>query len=317
MAVTIAAIAAFGVAVLDLPVGAAVLLGAILAPTDPVLATDVQSRHPGDRDRLRFTLTCEAGINDGAALPFAALGLGLLGLTDLGAHGLRWIGMDLVYQTAAGLAIGVAVGWSLGWLVTWSQRTRREAPVFEDFLGLGLIALTYGIALLVHAGGFLAVFAAGVALRRTELVGANRPQHESSPDEPDLISDASLAFEERVARVVEIALVLLLGGLLYREAWTWEAVALAAFVFVVARPLGAAACVGFGRAPLRLQLLLGWFGLRGIGSLYYVMYALQRGLDPGLGAELLRLTLVVVALSIVLHGLSATPLVRRYARHEQ
>jgi NhaP-type Na+/H+ or K+/H+ antiporter len=314
MIVTIGAVAAFGVLVLGLPLGAAVLLGAILAPTDPVLATDVQSRHPGDRDRLRFTLTCEAGFNDGAALPFAALGLGLLGLGDLGAHGLRWLTIDLVYATVAGLAIGVAVGWSLGRLVTWSQHRPDDAPVFEDFLGLGLIAVAYGLALLAHAGGFLAVFAAGVALRRTELAGVEHDPSAPPQQEPDLVSDASLAFEERLARVAEIVLVLMLGGLLYRDAWTWQGVALALFVFVVARPLGAAACVAAGRMPTRVRLLVAWFGLRGIGSVYYVMYALQHGIGAELGAELLRLVLIVVALSIVLHGLSATPLVQRYAR---
>jgi NhaP-type Na+/H+ or K+/H+ antiporter len=314
MLLTIAAVAAFGVLVLGLPFGAALLLGAILAPTDPVLATDVQSRHPGDRDRLRFTLTCEAGFNDGAALPFAVLGLGLLGLGDLGERGLRWLMLDLVYAPVAGLAIGAAVGWSLGRLVTWSQRTRGDAPVFEDFLGLGLIAVAYGLALLAHAGGFLAVFAAGIALRRTELAGIERDARQTEQQEPDLVSDASLAFEERLARVAEIVLVLMLGGLLYRDAWSWPGVTLALFVFGVARPFGAAACVAAGRMPTRVRLLVAWFGLRGIGSLYYVMYALQHGIGAELGGELLRLVLVVVAMSIVLHGFSATPLVQRYAR---
>ena len=90
MAMTVALVAAFGCFVLDLPLGAGVLLGAILAPTDPVLATDVQVRHSGDRDLLRFTLTSEAGMNDGSAFPFVMLGLGLLGLHDLGGAGARW-----------------------------------------------------------------------------------------------------------------------------------------------------------------------------------------------------------------------------------
>ena len=80
--------------------GAGVLLGAIVAPTDPVLATDVQIRHPGDRDQLRFTLTCEAGMNDGSAFPFVMLGLGLLGLHDLGELGLRWVLVDVLWASA-------------------------------------------------------------------------------------------------------------------------------------------------------------------------------------------------------------------------
>jgi len=90
MAVSVGMVAAFAYYLLGLPLGAGVLLGAILAPTDPVLATDVQTRHPRDRDQLRFTLTCEAGMNDGSAFPFVMLGMGLLGLHELGEFGLRW-----------------------------------------------------------------------------------------------------------------------------------------------------------------------------------------------------------------------------------
>jgi NhaP-type Na+/H+ or K+/H+ antiporter len=102
MTITVAMVTAFAVYVLGLPLGAGILLGAILAPTDPVLATDVQIRHPGDRDQLRFTLTCEAGMNDGSAFPFVMLGLGLLGLHDLGDLGLRWVLVDLLWATGDG-----------------------------------------------------------------------------------------------------------------------------------------------------------------------------------------------------------------------
>ncbi len=313
MVATIALVAAFGALVLGLPLGAAVLLGAILAPTDPVLATDVQSRHPGDRDRLRFTLTCEAGVNDGAALPFAELGLGLLGLGQLGADGGRWFGMDLIWTGAAGIAIGLLVGWLLGRLVGLVQSWAGEAAIFEDLLGLGLIAIAYGAATLAQAGGFLAVFFAGVAFRRTEI--ALRPNESFGADhyDPELVSEISLMFEERLARVIEVALVLLVGGLLTRDAWSWRALGLAMFLFLVGRPVGVLLCLVFTRLPARLRVLAAWFGLRGIGSVYYVMYALEHGIAPALGKDLLQLTLVVVVLSIVLHGFSSTPLVQRYA----
>ena len=84
MVITVLAIAATGYFLLNLPLGAAILLGGILAPTDPVLASDVQVHEPGDRDRLRFALTGEGGLNDGTAFPFVMLGLGLLGLHDIG-----------------------------------------------------------------------------------------------------------------------------------------------------------------------------------------------------------------------------------------
>src|SRR5687768_2425331 len=148
MVITVALIAAAGVWLLGLPVGAAVLLGAVLAPTDPVLASDVQVEHPTDRDRLRFGLTGEAGLNDGTAFPFVMLGLGLLGLHELGAMGWRWLVVDVLWAAAAGLGVGWALGWGVGRVVVWLRREYKEALGLDDLLALGLIALAYGVALL-------------------------------------------------------------------------------------------------------------------------------------------------------------------------
>ena len=176
MAITVGLVAAFAYYVLALPLGAGVLLGAILAPTDPVLATDVQIRHPGDRDQLRFTLTCEAGMNDGSAFPFVMLGMGLLGLHDLGDFGLSWVLVDVLWATLAGIAIGVISGVALARL-GWKLRAKpHEHELMDDFLGLGLIGVVYGLSVLVNAWGFLAVFFAAVALRQTELKLAKAAQ---------------------------------------------------------------------------------------------------------------------------------------------
>jgi NhaP-type Na+/H+ or K+/H+ antiporter len=123
MTVTVGLVTAFAHYLLGLPLGAAVLLGAIVAPTDPVLATDVQIRHPGDRDQLRFTLTCEAGMNDGTAFPLVMLGLGLLGLHQLGDLGLRWVLVDVLWATAVGILVGVLCGVTLAHL---GKRLRGE-----------------------------------------------------------------------------------------------------------------------------------------------------------------------------------------------
>ena len=131
MAITVALIAGAGVVLLDLPLGAAILLGGILAPTDPVLASDVQLAHPGDRDKLRFALTGEAGLNDGTAFPFVMLGLGLLGLHELGDHAWRWLAVDVVWAVAAGVATGAALGTAVGTLVLYLLLTntdRQRAP---------------------------------------------------------------------------------------------------------------------------------------------------------------------------------------------
>ena len=161
---TVGMVAAFSYYLLDLPLGAGVLLGAIVAPTDPVLATDVQIRHPGDRDQLRFTLTCEAGMNDGSAFPFVMLGMGLLGLHEIGDFGLQWALVDVLWGTLGGIAIGVIAGIALA-RVVWKLRgeLNNKHELMDDFLGLGLIGMVYGLAALVHAWGFLAVFFAAVA----------------------------------------------------------------------------------------------------------------------------------------------------------
>jgi len=168
MTITVALIALTGTLLLDLPMGAAVLLGAILAPTDPVLASAVQVESSSDRDRLRFSLTGEGGLNDGTAFPFVMLGLGLLGLHNLGTGGWRWLAMDVVWATTGGLLIGGILGALIGKLVVYLRTRHQESVGLDEFLALGLIALAYGVSVLAQAYGFLAVFAAGLALQRVK-----------------------------------------------------------------------------------------------------------------------------------------------------
>jgi NhaP-type Na+/H+ or K+/H+ antiporter len=306
-------------------------LGAIIAPTDPVLATDVQIRHPGDRDQLRFTLTCEAGMNDGSAFPFVILGMGLLGLHEVGNVGLHWAVLDVLWATVGGIAIGVVAGVSLA-RVVWKMRgeLNNKHELLDDFLGLGLIGLVYGLAVLVHAWGFLAVFFAAVALRQTELKLANTTQNavdsrsvqeikradsvNPDPEDSPTISQGSLVFKEHLERLSELMLILLLGGTLFFDSWSWRAVGLALFLFIVARPISVFIGLLGTRTSWRMRGMTAWFGVRGIGSLYYLMYAIQHGLPKSLALELTQLTLIVVALSIVIHGTSVKPLMSRFWR---
>ncbi len=334
MAVSVGLVAAFAYYFLGLPLGAGVLLGAILAPTDPVLATDVQIRHAGDRDQLRFLLTCEAGMNDGSAFPFVMLGMGLLGLHELGEFGLRWALLDVLWATLAGIAIGVVCGATLARL-GWKLRGEPpEHQLMDDFLGLGLIAVVYGLSVLVDAWGFLAVFFAAVALRQTEVKlaaasakstdrpPAGRLEPETAIAGPDsesqpTVSARSLMFKEHLERLSEMMLILLLGGTLFLDSWTWRAVGLALFLFLVARPVSVLAGLVGTRTSWPIRGMVGWFGVRGIGSLYYLMYVIQRGLPEDLALELIQLTLIAVALSILVHGTSVKPLMSRFWRHRK
>jgi len=168
MTLNVGLITLLGLFVLNLPLGAAVLLGGILAPTDPVLASEVQLTDARDGDELRRALTGEAGFNDGTAFPFVMLGLGLLGLHDLGAGGWRWWSIDVAWAIVGGLGIGAVLGHATGSFILHLRITRKESVALDEYLLLGLIGVAYGTALLLHAYGFLAVFAAGVALRAIE-----------------------------------------------------------------------------------------------------------------------------------------------------
>ncbi|MBL0426161.1 cation:proton antiporter [Ramlibacter alkalitolerans] len=332
MVVTVGLIALAAWLLLDLPPGACVLLGAILAPTDPVLASDVQVHEPGDRDKLRFALTGEGGLNDGSAFPFVMLGLGLLGLHDLGTAGWRWLAIDVLWATAAGLATGWILGMATGRLVLHLRREHKEAIGLDDFLALGLIALSYGCALLLHAYGFLAVFAAGVSLRRLEqressgevdarsvqqaLVDPDRSLAESAAVDPRhapaFMAQAVLGFNEQAERIGELTIVIAVGAVLWAVDWSsadWRFVAL---LLLVIRPLAVGLGLAGARVSRRQQWLIGWFGIRGVGSLYYLMFAINYGLHPALAQRLTALTLGVIVVSVVVHGISVTPLMAAY-----
>ncbi len=331
MAVTIGLIAVVGVVGLGLSWGAAILLGAILAPTDPVLASDVQMTDPTDRDRLRFALTGEAGLNDGAAFPFVMLGLGLLGLHDLGAVGWRWAAVDLAWAVGGGLAIGVLLGELVARIVLYLRRTHREAVGLDDFLALGLIALSYGTALLAHTYGFLAVFAAGLALRRVErkssgdlapgevmeAAGAEEEKATHPEQAAVYMAESVLGFNERLERILEVGMVVLLGGMLSLRELPGEALWFAPLLLLVIRPTAVVLGLLGSRVSEHQRALIGWFGIRGIGSIYYLMYAIEHGLPTPLSRPLVGLTLTTVAVSILVHGISVTPLMNRYRSHAE
>jgi NhaP-type Na+/H+ or K+/H+ antiporter len=339
MVVTVGLITLTGVALLGLPWGAAILLGAILAPTDPVLASDVQVSEPTDRDRLRFSLTGEAGFNDGTAFPFVMLGLGVMGLRDLGPLGWRWLAVDVVWAIGGGIAIGWLAGRMVGKLVLFLRRRHKEAVGLDDFLSLGLLALTYGGAVAAHAYGFLAVFAAGLALGQieadTQSNEATSPEKANPPPPPDVVetADASkkegiatdpetahaymaqavLGFNEQLERIAEVAMVILLGGMLIVPGWL-DVLWFVPVLLLVIRPLSVWAGTVGTRATTLQRSLIGWFGIRGIGSIYYLTYAIAHGLDERTAGRLTGVTFVVVAASITLHGISVTPLMNRYGK---
>lgn len=323
MLLTVAAITVVGVWLLNLPLGAAVLLGAILAPTDPVLASDVQVANPSDRDRLRFGLTGEGGLNDGTAFPFVMLGLGLLGVHELGDMQWRWWAVDVLWAVAGGLALGYAMGTLVGRAIIYLRTQRREALGSDEFIALGLIALTYGVALLTLTYGFLAVFAAGLALRRIDEppAGTTSAVHSelSAEDQRATGSHAPAHMMRQVERFnsqlesfAEVAIVLAVGVLLATVKFRFEVLWFVPLLFLVIRPVAVAiGLLGTDAKPAQRRLMA-WFGIRGIGSLYYLLYAISHGIKSELAQQLLSITLAVIVASVIAHGISVTPLMKRY-----
>lgn len=329
MLITVALLTAVGVMLFGLPLGAAVLLAAILAPTDPVLASDVQVADPSDRDSLRCSLTGEAGLNDGTAFPFVMLGLGLLGLHELGPGLSRWFVVDLVWRVVAGLTIGALCGLAIGKLVVYLRTQHQEAIGLDEFLMLGLIGVSYGAAQFASAYGFLAVFAAGAALHRAQFGTGSVPQDARVDDvtgnegaKEALATDTQRAstymthavrdFNEQLERIVEVAIVIIVGAMLGAIVLTAHTIGYLVLLFLVVRPVSVWLGLAGYRMPRDQRVLIGWFGIRGIGSIYYLMHAIGYGLPQPLAEQMTSIVLAAVTASIVVHGISVTPLMKLY-----
>lgn len=328
MAITVGLIACVGVLGLGMSLGAAVLLGGILAPTDPVLATGIQAESGISPDPVRFSLAGEGALNDGSAFPFVLLGLGLLGLHPLGSGGWHWLVVDMLWATVGGLAIGAVLGTLIGKLVVHLRTRHQNAVGLDEFLSLGLVAISYGLAQLCLASGFLAVFAAGLAISRVRdlpvreaarnpAIGSTKPERSNWFTHPQHASSAMnravRGFNEQLEKLAELAIVLVIGALLPTispsPAMLWFVPTLLLLIRPVAIVLGLAGG-SFNRDQVAI---VGWFGIRGIGSIFYLMFALDRGVAGLLAQELVSLTLLTVAASILAHGISALPLMSWYA----
>lgn len=291
--------------------GAAILLGAILAPTDPVLASEVQLAHTDDRDELRFGLTSEGGLNDALAFPFVYFGLYWLKDSNIDNWFKQWVAVDLIWAIAIGIGMGYVVAKGVAWLnKNLPKKTVAIDEEMEDFLSLATVLLTYSLTEVVNGYGFLAVFVAGLTIRR------------KSPN-PDT-SISQLQFSERIEKLLEVGTILLVGALLRIEPiiqYAGTTALIAGILIFFIRPIGAwLSTISIQRNNYfhpATRLLFGWFGIRGVGSLYYISYALGHELPGTLGAQLGWITYLIVTISVVLHGVTATPLMNWYERHIQ
>ncbi|XLZ72887.1 sodium:proton antiporter [Massilia sp. SR12] len=323
MAITVALVTAIGVYGMDMPLGIAVLLGGILAPTDPVLASAIQAVPSDLHDPIRFSLAGEGGLNDGTAFPLVLLGLGLMQLHDLGEGGAHWWTLDVLWSTVGGIAAGVLIGALLGKLVVYLRTRHQSATGLDEFLALGVIAVSFGAAQLCLASGFLAVFFAGLSLRsarnfplsgtRATTAGmaesATHSHHASG-----VMTRAVLGFNEQLERIAELGIVLVIGAMLPHIGSPGSLWWFAPLLFLVVRPLSVVLGMTGAGIPLHKKMLVGWLGIRGIGSVYYLEFALNHGMAGAGAQDLVTLTLGVVATSILAHGVTVRPLMRWYDR---
>ncbi len=307
MPLSILGIALVGGFLAGLPAAAALLLGAALAPTDPVLATDVQAGPPGsgEEDEVRFTLTAEAGLNDGLAFPFVHLAIAAAGAAAMpGPWLLDWALHDLAWKLGVGLVLGWGLGRVLGWAMFRVPNRARLSRTGDGFVAVGVTLLVYGATEMAGGYGFLAVFLAALAVRAAERAHA---YHERLHD-----------FADQTERLLMMVILVLFGGALaggLLDGLGWREVASALLILFLVRPVaGWVSLLGCGR-PWGERAAVAFFGIRGLGSFYYLAYALNHA--GGFEAEAARLWGVLgltVLVSIMLHGTTVTPAMRRFDR---
>lgn len=302
--IAILGVAAWGL--VGLAPAAALLLASVLAPTDPVLAADVRVGEPTDdprsEDELRFALSSEAGANDGLAFPFVHASVLLLTIPVAEWLG-GWVAWELIGKVVLGVVCGVAIGYLFA-QVAFRAPTKvlRFAETAESVVSLAAVFLAYGLAELVGGYGFLSVFAAGLALRAQE---RGHEFHRTMHD-----------FVTQMERLLTMGLLLVFGyslgsGLL--ADLTWQGALLGLAAVLVVRPFVGAVAMYRSDVPLQDRRSIAFFGVRGIGSFYYLAFALgsEQFPDPGLLWSTVAFTVLV---SVVVHGTTAAPVLRRIDR---
>jgi sodium/hydrogen antiporter len=310
MPLTIAGVAILGWWAAGLAPAAALLLGAVLAPTDPVLAADVQVGPPGGEaeDEVRFGLTSEAGLNDGLAFPFtnAAIAMAAAGSAGVGSWLGGWVLDDVLLKLGIGLAVGLAGGRAVGAVLFRLPTTRRIAESTEGFVSLATTLLVYGVAELCHGYGFVSVFVAAYVLRH----------HERDHEYHEVLHASS----ESIERLVSAALLVLIGGAVVDGALaplTLRGAALGLAVVLLVRPIAGWLALLRTTMPQSERWALAFFGIRGIGSVYYLAHALNEA-EFADADELWAIVAFVILVSVLVHGVSAAPLMKRVdARREE
>ncbi len=296
MPLTILAVAVLGSQLAGMTLGGALLLGAVLAPTDPVLASDVQVGPPteGGEHPVRFTLTTEAGLNDGLAFPFVYLGLAVAAAAGAVTPSLlgEWLWRDALYRVVVGAAGGVAIGWVLGKVLFAYPRKNVLAETQSGVIALAGVLIAYGGTELLEGYGFIAAFVAGLTLRRVESEHAFHAR----------LHDFSESLEHALTAMLLIGVGAALPALLAEL--DAPAVIIALGLIFLIRPAVAWACLHGTILRGRTRLVVAAYGVRGVGSIYYLAYAGSH-LDLTNEAQLWAIIAFTILVSTIVHGFTA------------
>lgn len=315
MPICIVALTLLGLGVLGLGLGAALLVAAALAPTDPVLASEVQVGEPADsedeteqgEDEIRFGLTSEAGLNDGLAFPFVYLAIAIsLAGPSPSQWFVSWFATDVLWRIGMGVLLGWLAGKALSLLFFSARDSIRLASHSEGFVALAATFLAYGVTEMLEGYGFIAVFVCAVTIRAAERThGFHRVMH---------------SYVEQLERLMTVVVLVLLGGAIARGLLAgigWAEILVALAFLLVVRPLAGWIALARGKTGPRERIAIAFFGIRGIGSLYYLAYALSKGDFNARAEQLWAFIGLVVAMSIVLHGATTAPVMNRLDRLRQ
>jgi sodium/hydrogen antiporter len=304
MIISIVTVAVLGHFILGFDLASSILLGAVLAPTDPVLANDVQVGPPLEdtSNKVRFSLTAEAGLNDGMAFPFTWLAVAAAIFVNAEGNLLSWLYYDLFYRIIAGIAIGFLVGKILGYLLFTLPRRRKFVVSRDGFVAISSTLLVYGITELVQGYGFVSVFICAITLRNYEI-------------EDEYHIDLH-SFTDQIERMLMAIVLILFGGTLYHYIFseiTPTTIAFAVLMVFIIRPVTAFVSLYKTNLHSKEKAVISFYGIKGIGSFFYLSFALLKA-DFVFRDELWVTVSMVVLLSIFIHGISATAIMEGIER---
>ncbi len=305
MVLTIAAAAFIGWWIAGFVPATALLLGAVIAPTDPVLASEIEEEGPGEnqdeKGELKFALTSEAGLNDGLAFPFTNMAIAM---AMVGAHPSNWfkswLTMNVLYELAVGTMMGVGLGYLLARFILNLPSKTKFAELITGMGSLAATLIIYGVTEYFGGYGFIAVFFGAVIIRQYE------PDHE--------YQIPLHAFIEKSQLIITSLILLGLGasisaGILQNINLTL--IIIAFLIVLLIRPLcGIIGLIGFNKIRWNERLAISFLGIRGFGSIYYLSYAVNHEHFEG-SDQLWSLVILVIVISIFIHGITASPILKQ------